>query len=219
MRIAKIFVCFLAGLLIAVAQTDRGTITGTVSDPAGAVVANAAIEAKNVATAQVYAATSTATGNFTIASLPPGSYELSASVQGFKKYTRQGLTLAPTQTIRVDIGLEIGSNAETVTVSAEATLLKTESGELASNVTGERLNNLPLLTIGAGSSAAGIRNPWALAQLVPGAQFAVGASGPGVPVMTVNGAPSTTASYRVEGMDAGNNGTLAVFAFEVQPSA
>lgn len=219
MRFAKIAVCFFAGALIALAQTDRGSITGTVLDPTGAVVANAAIEVKNVATAQVYPSTSTATGNFTVGNLPPGAYELTANIQGFKKYARQGLNLAPTQTIRIDIALEVGSNAETVTVSAEATLLKTESGELATNVTGERLNNLPLLSIGASSSAAGIRNPWAVAQLVPGAQFATGAFGAGIPIMTVNGAPSTTASYRVEGMDAGNNGTLSVYAFEVQPSA
>jgi hypothetical protein len=217
MRIATLAIGLLAAFSVAVAQTDRGNITGTISDPAGAVVANAAIQAKNVATAQIYPGTSTATGNFTIVNLPPGNYELTTTVQGFKKYTRQGLTLAPTQTIRIDIGLEVGSNAETVTVSAEVTLLKTESGELATNVTSDRLNNLPLLGVGAqGASAAGIRNPWALAQLVPGAQFAIAG---GIPTMTVNGAPSTTSSYRVEGMDAGNNGTLSVYTFEVQPSA
>ncbi|MCU1334835.1 MAG: hypothetical protein JWO19_416 [Bryobacterales bacterium] len=222
MRIARLAICFVVGVLSAIAQTDRATITGTISDPTGAVVANAAIEAKNVATAQVYPGTSTATGNFTIVNLPPGSYELTANIQGFKKYTRQGLTLAPTQTVRIDIGLEVGSNAETVTVTAEATLLKTENGELATNVTGERLNNLPLLGIGPqGASAAGIRNPWALAQLVPGAQFNIPNSGvsAGTQQLTVNGAPTNTASFRVEGMDAGTNGTLVQYPFEVQPSA
>jgi hypothetical protein len=209
MRIARLAVSLLVGAFMAVAQTDRGTLTGTIVDPTGAVVASASIQARNVATDQVYAGTSTQTGNFTLVQLPPGSYELTVNVQGFKKYARQGLTLAPTQTLRLDISLEVGSNAETVTVTAEASLLKTENSEVASNVTGDRLNNLPLLGIGPnGASAAGVRNPWALAQLVPGAQFSI-AQGTGffagLPNLVVNGAPAQTASYRIEGMDATPN--------------
>ncbi|MBV8842622.1 MAG: carboxypeptidase regulatory-like domain-containing protein [Acidobacteriaceae bacterium] len=66
-------------------QGDRGTITGTVSDPAGAVVAGAAIEAKHVETGAVYDAAASRTGNYTIAQLPAGSYELSVNAPGFKK--------------------------------------------------------------------------------------------------------------------------------------
>jgi hypothetical protein len=109
------------------AQTDRGTITGTISDPTGAVVANAAIEAKNIATGQTYTVTSTQTGNYTLPQLPAGSYEVLVTVQGFKKFTRQGLALSPTQVMRIDVGLEVGSSAESVTITAEATLMKTES--------------------------------------------------------------------------------------------
>ena len=58
------------------AQTDRGTITGTIADPAGAVVSNAKIEAKNVATSAVYEVASTDTGNYTLAQLPAGTYEI-----------------------------------------------------------------------------------------------------------------------------------------------
>jgi hypothetical protein len=72
-----------------VAQSDRGTITGTVSDPAGAVVAGAPIEARNVETGAVYQAATTATGNYTLAQLPTGTYELTVTVTGFKKYVRQ----------------------------------------------------------------------------------------------------------------------------------
>ena len=67
------------------AQSDRGTITGTVTDPAGAVVANAAVEARNTATGVSYQAASTSTGNYTIAQLPVGTYDVSAAVPGFKK--------------------------------------------------------------------------------------------------------------------------------------
>ncbi|HEY2842016.1 MAG TPA: carboxypeptidase regulatory-like domain-containing protein, partial [Bryobacteraceae bacterium] len=220
MRLAKLAVCFFAGVFAALAQTDRGTITGTVTDATGAVIANAPIEAKNTGTGQIYPATSTATGNFTITQLPPGTYELSANVQGFKKYIRQNLGIEPTQTLRLDIPLEVGASTESVTVNADVTLLKTENGEVATNVTGDRLNNLPLLGIGeATASAAGIRNPWAVSILVPGVQYVVGGAFGGTPNIVVNGAAANSASYRIEGMDAGNNGSLNVFSMEVQPSA
>ena len=216
MRLA-IFVAALGFASAGFGQTDRGTITGAVSDPAGAVVAAASIEARNVETGQVYSAASTETGNYTVAQLPAGDYALSVNVQGFKRYNRQGLTLAAAQILRVDVNLEIGSAADSITVVESASLLKTESGELATNVTVGQLNNLPILGIGeTTASAAGVRNPWALSVLVPGIQYAING---GVPSINVNGAQNNTASYRVEGMESGNNGTLAVFTMEVQPSA
>jgi hypothetical protein len=101
-------------------QSDRGTITGTVSDPVGAVVGGATIEAKNVETGGQYQAANTATGNYTLAGLPAGSYEVSVAVPGFKKYVRQGLTVQAAQTMRIDVVLEIGNATESVTVQAEA---------------------------------------------------------------------------------------------------
>ena len=84
MRSPSIALCHVAcGLvafgLAAFAQSDRGTITGTVSDPAGAVIGGAAVEARNVATDAVYPVATSATGNYTIAQLPAGNYELSVT--------------------------------------------------------------------------------------------------------------------------------------------
>src|SRR4051812_45088874 len=95
--------------VFAFAQTDRGTITGTVSDPAGAVVASAPIEARNTGTGAVFQAASSATGNYTIAALPSGTYELNVTVPGFKKYVRQNLLVQNAQTMRIDVALEVGS--------------------------------------------------------------------------------------------------------------
>ncbi|HEV3331981.1 MAG TPA: carboxypeptidase-like regulatory domain-containing protein [Bryobacteraceae bacterium] len=198
--------------LTAFAQGDRGTITGTISDPAGAVVANASIEARNVETGGVYPTASTPTGNYTIPQLPAGSYEVSVAVAGFKKYVRSGLTVQVAETLRIDIVLEVGAASESVTVQADATLLKTESGELSHNVTTDTVDNLPILGIGssmAGSSA--IRNPQAVAYLLPGAYVAPNAQ------MRVNGAPGNTASYRLEGQDA-SNGQVPATQAQIQPS-
>src|SRR5579872_1868794 len=102
------------------AQSDRGSITGTVFDPAGAVVAGAAINATNVETGAVYPTLSTATGNYTIPQVPPGPYEISVGVPGFKSFIRSGVTVAVAQTLRIDVTLEVGASSEAVTVRADA---------------------------------------------------------------------------------------------------
>ena len=68
------------------AQTDRGTITGTVTDPASAMVPGAVVVAKNSENGSVSQTTTTATGNFTLTALPAGVYEVSVEAPGFKKY-------------------------------------------------------------------------------------------------------------------------------------
>src|SRR5258708_5636527 len=88
------------------AQTDRGTITGTVSDPANAVVANAQVEAKNVEAGTTFQAGTSGTGNYTLAQLPAGTYEVTASVAGFKKSVRLGIIVNVAATVRVDFQLE-----------------------------------------------------------------------------------------------------------------
>src|SRR5215471_1216998 len=154
MRLQKITVCLLAVAVVSLAQSDRGTITGTISDPAGAVVANAMVEARNVDTGTVYQAGSSATGNFTLAQMPTGTYELAISVPGFKKFVRAGIIVPVAQVVRIDATLEVGASTESVTVNAAAPLLKTESGELSHTVTLDQITELPLFTI-----TGTIRNP------------------------------------------------------------
>jgi Carboxypeptidase regulatory-like domain len=190
-----------------------GTITGTITDPAGAVVANSSIEARNLQTGVTYSVVSTTTGNYTITQLPVGQYEDTATVAGFKKYTHSGITVEATAVVRIDIGLEVGQATESVTVQGDASLLKTETADLAHNINVESLDNLPILGIGgANADSSGIRNPYGLALLVPGAVYNANFT------MVVNGAPSNTAGYRIEGQDMTNH--FVSFALqEMQPSA
>src|SRR5690242_21460611 len=172
MKLLKIAVCSLALALVGLSQSDRGTITGTIADPAGAVIANAAVEIRNVETGAVYQAGASATGNYTLAQLPAGNYELSVTVPGFKKFVRKNVTVEVAQTYRVDVVLEVGSNTESVTVTASAPLLMTESGELSPTVTTNTMNTLPVMGIGAGAGASGLRNPYAVVPLLPGSPWA-----------------------------------------------
>ncbi|HEV3333687.1 MAG TPA: TonB-dependent receptor [Bryobacteraceae bacterium] len=205
MRLVFRTICFIGVVCAAFAQSDRGTITGTVSDPAGAVIANAAVEAKNIATGAVYNAASSATGNYTVAQLPAGNYELTVTVPGFKKYVRGGLTVEVAGTARIDALMEVGSNTESVTVEAAAPLLKTEGGEVSHNISTSTLEDLPILTltgaaasIGSANSLGNIRNPLSAVQLLPGARIQTDA------ILRVNGMPSNSQSINIEGQDATN---------------
>ncbi|HEY7389942.1 MAG TPA: carboxypeptidase-like regulatory domain-containing protein [Bryobacteraceae bacterium] len=187
------------------AQSDRGTITGTISDPAGAVVAGAAVEAKNVATGAVYQAASSSTGNYTVAQLPAGNYELSVTVPGFKRYVRQGLQVEVAGTVRVDPTLEVGAASESVTVEAAAPLLKTEGGEVSHNIATQTLEDLPILSltgsaasIGTNTTLGNIRNPLSSVLLLPGARLQTDA------ILRINGMPSNSQSINIEGQDATN---------------
>jgi hypothetical protein len=141
-------VFLVAAASVASGQTGSGTITGSVADPAGAVVAGAKVEAKNTETGVIFPAETTNTGNYTISQVPIGTYVLTVTVPGFKTYTHTNLALAATQVMREDVALQVGTASESVTVSAEATLLKTETGELTHNVTLAQMDNLPLLGVG-----------------------------------------------------------------------
>ena len=176
------------------------------------MIANAPVQAKNSVTGVVYEGATSNTGNYTISQLPAGSYEISMSAPGFKKYTRAGLTVEVAQILRVDIALEVGAATESVTVTAAASLLNTETGDVRHDVRSETLDELPILGIGANQAgSSGIRNPNAMVNLIPGTFFIANAE------VRVNGAPDNTQSFRIEGQDASNNGTPGVAA-QTQPS-
>jgi outer membrane receptor protein involved in Fe transport len=203
MRSLLTAVCWFALVSAAFAQSDRGTITGTISDPAGAVVASAPVVARNIETGAVYSVAASATGNYTIPELPAGTYELTIAVPGFKKLIRPGLIIQAAQTIRVDAALEVGNASESVTVQAEAPLLKTESGELSQTIETQVMDALPLLEVGASSS--GIRNPYNIVALLPGSyyqpvntQFTTG------PTVRINGGATASETFLVDGMDGTN---------------
>lgn len=161
------FTSLFAGM--AFGQVGNGTITGTVTDMGGAVVPMAKVDAKNVETGVVFSAQSTAAGNYTIPDLPVGTYTVSTSVTGFKTYSHTNLIMAAAATLREDIVLQVGASSESVTVTAESTLLKTETGDVATNITVREIDELPLMGVGATQSGtSGYRNPYDVVDMLPG---------------------------------------------------
>src|SRR5262245_21325259 len=190
---------------VSFAQSDRGTITGTVADQTSAVIPGASVVAVNGETGTKYETISTETGNFTLTQVPPGVYQLAVELPGFKKYVRQGITVLVAQTLRIDVSLEVGAATDEVTVNADAPLLRTESSDLSHNVNSARLDELPILGIGGVlSGSAGIRNPYAMVQLIPGSTWTPNS------LVRLNGTPANTQSFRIEGQDASNSGTPGV---------
>jgi hypothetical protein len=195
-------ICLSAPLVFG--QGATGTITGTVSDPAGLVIAGANVQATNTETGGVYTGASTGAGNYTISNLPVGTYNLTATVQGFKTYNHTGLVVEAAQTIRENITMQVGATTESVTVEAQASLLKTESGDLTHNVTLEQMDDLPLLGIGdLNAGTSGYRNPFNTLQTLPGVS---GYQSSGT--FTINGlgggpslAPPLTETMRTDGLD------------------
>ena len=186
------------------AQSNQGTITGTISDPAGAVVPGAAIEVKNMDTGVVSRGGASATGNYVI-SLPAGNYELTVTVTGFKKFVQQNVQVLPAVDTRRDVKLDVGATTDVITVQDTAPLLKTESAEVSHLVEVRDLDNLPVLTISGGSvvgnpgGMGAIRNPLQSVTLLPGVNFSNDNS------MVVNGLPSNSEAIRIEGQEATGN--------------
>lgn len=196
--IAAVVVC-LTGVS-ALAQSNLGSITGTVSDPAGAVIPAAAIEVRNTETGVVSRSGTSATGNYVIP-VPAGTYEITVTVPGFKKFVQPNVQVVVATDTRRDISLEVGEANETVTVEADAPLLKTESGELSHRVTTNDADNLPVLTISGGSffgatTMGNLRNPLQTSVLLPGVTFGNDQA------LVVNGMPSNSESIHIDGQDA-----------------
>jgi hypothetical protein len=220
MRLVSAAPCCLLFALALFAQNDRGTITGTVQDPANAVVPNATIIATNTESGAEFRTATTGTGNYTIPSLPAGRYRLTVEVAGFKKFKQEGIEVQVAQTYRIDVALQVGATTETVTITAKAPLLKTESAEQSTVITGERINDLPLNFGGGGGNVGGIRSPYSFNVLSPGVSGSgsnPGNSNPG-DLANVNGLQASTFRVQVEGQDATSQNDIGWTSTVSQPS-
>jgi len=175
------------------------------------VVPNAAITLTNTGTGGAYDTVTTATGNYTLPSLPAGHYDLKVTASGFTQYIQQGIEVQVAQTARIDVVLKIGQASETVTVLADAPLLKTENAEQSQTVEGDKIDQLPL-TLG-GNNLYGARNPLAGLTLAPGVSQVVGTNFQ----FRVNGS-TDTARYLLDGQDTTTQGMTSEHLSESHPS-
>lgn len=107
------------------AQTSTATITGTIRDTTGAVVADAELELTNVETGTSHRSVSNSVGNYNFLNLLPGTYTLGAAKEGFRAAAVEPFTLQVNQTATFDLALEIGAVTETITVQALGAQIQT----------------------------------------------------------------------------------------------
>jgi Carboxypeptidase regulatory-like domain/TonB dependent receptor len=131
----------------AFAQTaGTGAVTGTVSDPQGAVVSGVEVTVTNEATGEKRNAVSQDNGDYAVSQLLPGSYRVEFSKSGFKTAIKSGLRINVTETSRFDVQLEVGEVTQTVNVASDTELLQTESPALGRVADEVAVKNLPLVT-------------------------------------------------------------------------
>jgi Carboxypeptidase regulatory-like domain len=139
----KLAVTVFLVCLSAWGQTERGNITGSVTDATGAAVPGATVAITNLATNQNVTVTSTGAGDFNGANLPPGNYRIEFSAVGFKRTVHDNVVLTASATVRVDGRLELGQVNETVEVKAEVAQIQTENSKITTAVQNKLVDELP----------------------------------------------------------------------------
>ena len=160
---------FSAGSILA--QSERGTITGSVHDSSGAVVPGASVRITNVATNVVIGTTSNDSGDFTLPDIAAGKYNLRVEKQGFRTFVLAGITVDAATSVRADANLEVGESRQTIEVQAAAIQLQTQDATSSTSVENTLVNDLPLVVSGT------VRTPFDLAALTPDAKNLGGDNG------------------------------------------
>src|SRR5205823_15038662 len=143
--LTSVTVLMVVSAAMAKAQSNAGDVHGTVRDPNGAAVPNAAITARNTGTNIAREATSNDDGYYKIVNLPPGNYEVTVKASNYKTAIIPSVKLTVGQTINQDIPLELGDLSATVTVtSVSPTLVETTNTTISSVVDQQRIENLPI---------------------------------------------------------------------------
>ena len=184
--VVLLFTLFTVSLF---AQSPTANIVGRVVDQTGAVIAEAKIRVRHVETRDLREVSTDASGEYTVANLPPGHYGIVVEKEGFKRLDERGLELQIDQTARLDFELQVGAMTEVVEVTASAPLLNTESAMKGDVVVSREMVDVPL----DGRDFAD------LAYLVPGvSQKAQGASGSN---FAVNGARTDNTNFIIDGFN------------------
>ena len=142
--IAIVVLIALGTTCLVLAQTSTATILGVVRDASGALIPGVSITVKHTESGQTRTVVSTERGGYNVQLLPVGAYEITTTMPGFKQQVRSGINLVVGQEAVVDLTLEVGAAAETVTVSEEAPLVNTTTSSTSGVITEQQVKELPL---------------------------------------------------------------------------
>ena len=183
------------------AQGLTGQISGILTDPNGGVVPNAKIEVINEETARVVTVSSDSDGNFVVPQLLSGTYTLVVTASGFKRFEQKGIILTANERVAVRrLALEVGDFNQTVTVTAEAALIQTNSAERAGLISEEQIQNIALKG----------RDYMGLVRMLPGVVDTANREAPGwnnLVGVTVNGSRGGTLNLTLDGVSSLDTGS------------
>src|SRR5262245_25999437 len=128
--VAALTIALLCALSSTVtAQSSKGVMVGTITDPTGAAVMGASVKVTNTATNVTRETVSLGEGSFRLDAVDPGTYKVEASASGFKTLTRAQVVVTAAQTTEISFKLEVGSASEIITITADSTVaLQTQDG-------------------------------------------------------------------------------------------
>src|SRR4030095_17208680 len=112
MRFAGVLCSFVLGAAVLLAQSERGSISGIVTDPSGAAVASAALSVVSLDTNATVRAVTTGTSEYNAPNLQPGIYRVEITAAGFKRFVQQNVVVAASTTIRLDTQLQLGQGTQ-----------------------------------------------------------------------------------------------------------
>ena len=142
-----VLLCVAGALLLANtawAQEVTASIVGTITDPSGSAIKGASVTATSTERGTVWTAETNDTGAYTLTRLPVGNYKVKVEAQGFQTSLYPAFTLVLNQTARVDVAMKVGQVSETVEVTGEAPVLKTEATQVDTIINAATNDNLPL---------------------------------------------------------------------------
>ena len=161
------------------AQGITGSITGTVTDPSGAVVSGAKVTIREVDTNATRTIQTSEAGTFTVTQLPPGHYSVKVDKSGFKTYEQSGITLVIDQLAQINAQLSVGSEAQNIEVTSTGPVIQTEDSSVGQVIDSQSIQNTPLngrlSVMGLIALSPGVQGVGAQDQLaVRGMTYAVG---------------------------------------------
>src|SRR5688572_22262872 len=130
-------------------QSERGNVSGLVTDPAGAAVGSAKLTIVHRDTNTASNVATTEGGEYNVPNLAPGSYRIEITAPGFKRFVQENVNVAAASTLRVDVQLQLGQVSETVEVTAAAVQLQTDNAKVSTHVQNKLVDELPLVVGGS----------------------------------------------------------------------
>lgn len=193
LRVFAVCLC-LAVLIASPALAQTGQINGAITDNTGAVVPGATVKAVDVATGLSRDTVTDVNGRYVFTSLRPTTYDITAELAGFRSSQRKGVLLQANQNLTVSFELELGTLAETITVSGESPTVDVTSATLSEVVDSKRIVELPLNGRDAAQLATLVTGmvlqsiDWESAKTIPGALR-----------LSTNGTEARQVSFRLDG--------------------